>query len=104
MDGSASGMVAAHRAARQRIVELFERAGATSPVAARPLGSLGEPDDAALRACLDDGTVREGAPGTFYLYVRPTAPGRDRARVARTIIFWILVLLLPIALIQLLSR
>jgi hypothetical protein len=96
-------LLAAQHAARQRIVETFERGGATSPTAARPLGTLGELDDAALRSCVDDGTIREGAPGTFYLYVRPPTPRPGWSRVAKTIVFWIVLLLIPIAVLQFLN-
>jgi hypothetical protein len=96
-------LLAAQHAARQRIVEAFERTEATSPTTARPLGTLGELDDAALRACIDDGTIREGAPGTFYLYVRPPTPRLGWGRLAKTIAFWIVLLLIPIAVLQLLN-
>jgi hypothetical protein len=92
------------QAARQQIVTAFERGGATSPAAARPLGSLGELDEGALRTCLDDGTIREGAPGTFYLYARPPASGRGWGRLARAVVFWIVLLLLPIVILNLVSR
>ena len=104
MNAAIIALLAAQQAARQRVVEAFERAGARSPATAQPLGSLGELDESTLRACIDDGTVREGAPGTFYLYVRPSAPRRDWGRLAKTIAFWIVALLIPIAFLQFASR
>ena len=103
MNAAIIALLAAQQAARQRIVESFERAGATSPATARPLGSLGELDDGALRACLEDGTVREGAPGTFDLWRRPVPASQarwTRGRMVKAIVFWIIVLLLPIAFLQ----
>jgi hypothetical protein len=44
--------------------------------------------------------IREGASGTFYLYEPQRAPGLWIRRV----IFWIVVVILPVAIIQFCSR
>jgi hypothetical protein len=52
-----------------------------------------------------EGLVREGAPGTFYLYARelPRAP-LTAGRIVRTIVCWLAILLLPIVVLELLNR
>ena len=96
-------MYSAQQAARQRVAETFERGRATSPATARPLGQLGRMDEQVLAACVAEGSVREGAPGTFYLYARPQVhvPALSRApfswgRFARVLSFWIIVIMIPI--------
>ena len=105
MSSAGSAMLMAQRMARQRVVDAFERAGALSPTTARSLGELDRMDDDVLRALVDEGTVREGAPGTFYLFARelPRAPASP-GRIVSTIVFWLVILLLPVAVLQVLNR
>ena len=102
--GAVVAMLAARQAARRRVVDAFVRAGATSPATAMPLDRLGELDGNALLACIDDGTVREGAPGTFYLYARARASSARRVRIVRVLVFWLIILLLPVVVLQILNR
>ena len=44
----------------------------------------------------DTGVIREGAPGTFYLYEPPPLP----RRWARMMLFWIVVVGIPVRIIQ----
>ena len=67
MSSAVVARLGAQQAARARVVNTFERAGATSPETARPLGQLGEIDEVMLRTCVEQGLVREGAAGTFYV-------------------------------------
>ena len=104
-------LLAARQAARRTVVETFDRAGATSPATARPLERLGEMDEEALLACIHEGVVREGAPGKFYLYppalddARTVVPARwRRARLVKTLAFWLVVLLIPILFITFIDR
>lgn len=99
MNPALLALIAAQQAGRQRIVDAFERAGATSPATARPLGSLGELDEGALRACVEEGTIREGAPGTFYLWRTPVEERRPYlgpGRIVKLLSFWLIVVLIPI--------
>lgn len=74
--------------------------GATSPATARPTAKL--PDDVrlGLQRYVDAGLVREGAPGTFYLF-EPEAPPRTAGRVLKAVLFWFLVIIIPVAILQL---
>lgn len=77
--------------------------GAVSPATARPLREL--PD--AVRARLDrlvySGLIREGAPGTYYLFDVPRLPV-PRSQVLRAVLFWFLVIIIPILVIQFSGR
>lgn len=77
--------------------------GATSPATARPTAML--PDDVrlSLERYVDAGLVREGAPGTFYLFA-PELPPWTRSRALKAIVFWLLVLIIPIVILELSSR
>ena len=99
MDESASEIIATQRAARARIIETFERAGATSPATARRLGQLARMDDGVLRGCVEHGMIREAAPGTFYLSRLPASlpPGvGGPSRLVKTLSFWIVAVIVPI--------
>ena len=84
----------------RRVVNAMREVGAISPTTARPLGLL--PDDVRmdLERYVQSGLVREGAPGTFYLFV-PVTPPWTAARVAKVVLFWFLVIIIPIAFLQL---
>lgn len=92
----------------ERIIAKLRAADAVSPASARSLADLRCKEDAGWQSLLDEGRIREGTPGTFYLYERaPSAlhnGNPSRARFAKTFVFWVLILLIPILLIQLSSR
>ncbi|HWP69997.1 MAG TPA: hypothetical protein VNM36_02810 [Gemmatimonadaceae bacterium] len=46
------------------------------------------------------GVVREGAPGTFYLYEVTAAPWTP-GRVMGAVLFWLLVIIVPVVILQL---
>ena len=69
--------------------------GAVTPATARPGKDL-PLDTAAFKNLLHRGVIREGAPGTFYHYEPQRVPGLWIRRV----IFWIVVVILPVAIIQ----
>ena len=89
---------------RERIVGRLRSAGAVSPSSARSMSDLRCKTDASWQSLVDEGLVREGPPGTFYLYERPAlagaASGPQWKRLAKIFVFWIFILLLPIILIQ----
>ena len=93
---------------RERIVARLRAADAVSPASARSLSDLRCKPDVSWQTLVDEGLVREGPPDRFYLYERTTAHGVAGGppwkRFARTIAFWILLLLLPIILIQFSSK
>jgi len=89
---------------RERIIAQLRGADAVSPASARSLSDLRCKPDVSWQSLVDEGLVREGPPGMFYLYERTTpqgvASGPRWKRFAKTFAFWILILLLPIIIIQ----
>lgn len=81
------------------IREAFVARGAVSAGGARPLSDFPSIPPERFAELLDRGVIREGAPGTYYLYVRqPSA--RATRQFVMSLLFWILVLLIPVAVIQ----
>ena len=74
--------------------------GATGPELARPASDL--PDDvrSELGRYVDAGFIREGRAGTFYLH-ESRASAMVRKQILKTVIFWFVVALLPVAILQL---
>ena len=103
-------------AAQRGFIEGAEALGATSPANARPLPDLpvlprGELDD-----LIELGIVREAAVGRYYVYRSrrsmltmltmlslPDAP-TTLVRVVKTLLFWLIMVLIPIVLLQLTGR
>lgn len=100
-------------AAQRGFIEGAEALGATSPANARPLPDLpvlprGELDD-----LIELGIVREAAEGRYYVYRSrrsmltmlslPDAP-TTLVRVVKTLLFWLIMVLIPIVLLQLTGR
>lgn len=77
----------------------FRTLGAVTPATARPGKEL-PLETAAFQNLLHRGVIREGAPGTFYLY----EPQRPSGFWIRQVIFWIVIVILPVAIIQFCSR
>jgi hypothetical protein len=77
----------------------FRAMGAVSPEKARPARDFPR-DSAAFEQLLRRGAIREATPGTFYLYERPASP----LRTIKLMLFWIIVIILPVAVIQLCAR
>jgi len=76
----------------------FRAMGAVSPATARAGNDLVVPK-AAFDSLLRKGAIREGAPGTYYLYQHQAAP----RQLAQKLLFWTVVILLPIGIIELCS-
>jgi hypothetical protein len=74
----------------------FRALGAVTPANARPGKEFPVVDAAIFDNLLRRGVIREGAPGTFYLYEPPPNPHRWFPRV----LFWIAVIALPVGIIQ----
>jgi hypothetical protein len=87
----------------QSIREAFIAHGAVSPGSARPLRDFPPIPPERLTELLDRGVIREGDPGAYYLHVQRSPPPSWR-RFLITLLFWILVIFVVIALVRLAGR
>lgn len=103
--------------AQRAFVDSAEALGATAPAAARPLTELPRLSTAELDALVESGLVREASDWRYYVFrshrAAPTwhAAGRTATgyrrgpwaagRYWQTFLFWLLVILIPILLLQL---
>ena len=87
-----------------------EALGATGAAHARPLPDLPVLPRDELDELIDLGIVREAADSRYYVYrsrreltaaLPPTYPPTIPGRFLKTFFFWLLMLLIPVALIQL---
>jgi hypothetical protein len=83
--------------AQRELRAAFRARGAVTPAKALPSKELAR-DTPAFKSLLRSGVIREGAPGTFYLYEAEATQGV--LRLARILVFWTIVILLPVAIIQ----
>ena len=89
---------------QRAFVAAAESMGATSPASARPGGELPRISARELTDLLDTGIVREAAPGSFYVYGRarpapalePTPASPRATRFVLAVIFWLIVIVIPI--------
>ena len=86
----------------RRVSEAMLEAGAISPATARRTLDLPEVVRSDLERYVDAGLVREGAPGTFYLYDVRTAAW-TRSRILKAVFFWFLIIIIPFLILQLSS-
>ena len=110
----ARGMTPTQRA----FVEAAEALGATEPADARPLTELPRLSSRELDDLVDLGVVREASDWRYYVFrprrgdavgvVQPTAPPRPvrwgRRRYLVAFLFWLVVVLVPVLLLQLTAR
>jgi hypothetical protein len=75
-------------------------AGATGPATARVATELPDVVQEDLDRFLDAEIIREGAAGTYYLD-EATASAVRRIQLLKAVIFWFLVVLMPVAILQL---
>ena len=108
------GMTPTQRA----FVEAAAALGATAPAAARPLTELPRLSSRELDDLVDLGLVREASDWRYYVFwprqrdpaafVQPTSPPRpvrwDRRRYLLAFLFWLVVVLVPVLLLQLTAR
>jgi hypothetical protein len=117
--------------AQRQFVQSLEQLGATKAEHAVPIDRTSPPSVRELQALIDSGVVREAAANGYYLYPRQVTvselPGDERVRklmvrmntsrmeaaeltpmdgrrLLKTIVFWLLVMAIPIILIQLLGK
>jgi hypothetical protein len=74
-------------------------AGAVSPTGAKALAAFPLIDAQVFDSLVRRGVIREGAPGTFYVY-QPDSGSNPTGRLIKTFVFWLLILAIPILLIQ----
>jgi hypothetical protein len=77
--------------------------GAVSPATARPWSEIPMPLREDFELYVHAGVIREGSPGTFCLFDHENhhVPRRHvLARIVGAILFWILVVLIPVAIIS----
>lgn len=114
--GAMTNLPVGMSAAQRTFVEHAESLGAVRPDDARPLAELPRISNRELEALLESGLVREATAGRYYAFraKRPVVPGESQAggrraalrgwstsRFLRTLIFWILVILIPLLLLRL---
>jgi hypothetical protein len=104
--------------AQRAFVQAAEALGATAPASARSLTDLPRLSARELDALVDLGLVREAADWTYYVFrsratsgplapavVPPSREARwSRGRLVRLFVFWLLVILIPVLLLQVTSR
>lgn len=76
----------------------FRGLGAVTAANARPGKEFPLVDSAIFDELLRRGVIREGAPGTYYLY--EPVPGRGARRLAQQLLFWLAVLAIPVGIMQ----
>lgn len=74
--------------------------GATAPELARPASDLPADVRSELGRYVDAGFIREGPAGTFYLH-EGRASTTLRNQILKTVIFWFVVILIPVVILQL---
>lgn len=80
----------------------FRALGAVTPANARPGREFPLVDSATFDELLRRGEIREGAPGTFYLYESSPRPGIGR--LAFMFFFWLALILIPVGILQFWGR
>jgi hypothetical protein len=101
--------------AQQEFLRSLVAEGATKPEHAIPIDRASRLPARELQLLIDSGVVREAATNGYYVYLRQTArapnPAEElsgqvvntRASTMKTIVFWIIVILIPIVLLNLLG-
>ena len=74
--------------------------GAIDPGTARQASELPEAVRRDLGRFLDSKIIREGPAGTYYLH-EATASAAFRMQVLKAVVFWFLVIIIPVAILQL---
>ncbi|MEO6778002.1 MAG: hypothetical protein ABI194_00990 [Gemmatimonadaceae bacterium] len=92
-------------------IAAMQALGATSPQHACRENRLSAELRAGLPDFIDRGLIREGAPGTYYLYLAGSMPAGARLsghfsgrRFALTVAIWLLIVLIPVLWFQFSGR
>lgn len=94
-------MLALREAERRRVVDAMGSVGAISPATACRASQLPDHVRDNLDYFVTLGVVREGAPGTFYLFEAPPPPAWSRRRIALAVLYWLLVIIIPVLILWL---
>lgn len=78
----------------------MRQAGAVSPETALPAAAFNEIINADIDMYVDAEVLREGPSGGFYLD-EPTASRAMRDYTIKFVVFWLLVILVPVVILQL---
>lgn len=89
---------------QRRVVEAMRDVGAVSPATALKASQLPELVREHLDYYVTLGVVREGAPGTFYLFVAPPPPAWSIRRIGLLLLFWLLVIIVPVLMLWVSNR
>ena len=73
--------------------------GATDPGRARIASELPEAVQRELGRLVDSRIIREGPTGTYYLH-EASASAVFRVQVLKAVVFWFLVIIIPVAILQ----
>jgi hypothetical protein len=106
--------------AQQELLLAAESLGATAPAGARPLAGLPRLSARELDDLIERGLLREAAPRTYYVFrsraatlevampaslqTQAAATPRSGASIATSLIFWLIIVLLPYLFIALTRR
>jgi hypothetical protein len=74
--------------------------GATDPGRGRIATELPDAVQRELGRLVDSRIIREGPTGTYYLH-EASASAAFRAQVLKAVVFWFLVIIIPVAILQL---
>ena len=86
----------------REICAAFMAAGAVSPAGAKPITEFPLIDAGVFESLVRRGVIREGAPGTFYVY-ETASDVSPQGRLMKTMLFWLIILAIPLLLIQFLG-
>jgi len=84
----------------RRLRRAMRKAGAVDPDTALPASAFNEILDSDIDPYVEAGMLREGRSGTFYLH-EPTASVVIRKQTVIAVVFWFLVIIIPVVILQL---
>jgi hypothetical protein len=84
----------------RRLRKAMRKAGALDPGTALPASAFNEILDSDIDPYVEAGVLREGPSQTFYLH-EPTASLVIRKQTLMAVVFWFLVIIIPVAILQL---
>jgi hypothetical protein len=86
----------------RRLRRAMRKAGAVSPDTALPASAFNDLLDSDIDAYVDAGMLQEAAAGTFYLN-EATASVLIRKQTVIAAVFWFLVIIIPVVILQLMN-
>ena len=86
----------------RRLRRAMRNAGALDPERALPASAFNSILDSDIHPYVEAGMLREGREQTFYLH-EGTAASVIRNQTVKALVFWLLVIIIPVALLLLLN-